>query len=345
MRILMAMAGLGGGGAERFFERLASGLNEAGHDIQILIRPVNSRVAHLKQRGIDVQCARFGGVADIETGFRVRSLIRKTKPDIVLSFMSRAASYIPMKAKPRHVARLGGYYPLKHYKSAAHLVANTRDIADWLVKQGATCGTVSYIPNFVETGKATAINRAELETPEDADLVLALGRLHPNKAFDTLIKAVAAKPNLWLWLGGDGPERNSLASLATRLGISERVRFLGWLENPGPFLAAADIIAVPSRHEPLGNLVLEGWSYAKPVIATASTGPANLIENGTTGRLVPVDDADRLGAALSETLAPPDRGAALGQAGLRILEDRFSPNRVIASYVELFARLGAKTTT
>jgi len=340
MRILMAMAGLGGGGAEGFFERLTHAFRDHGQQVSVALRPHAARVARLREAGVPVHPMRFGGPLDLRTGYRLRNLIKHEEPDVVLSFMSRAAGFVPASGNRFvHVARLGGYYPLENFRSADHLVCNTQDICDWLIAAGAETAKVSHIPNFVDRGSAPPLSRATFDTPADAPLVVALGRLHRNKAFDTLLEAMVRNPTLWLWLAGDGPERAALEAQAARLGLNERVRFLGWLENPGPAIAAADIVAVPSRHEPLGNVVLEAWSYAKPVVAAASTGPAALIDDGVDGLLVPVDDPGALAAALADAARNADVPSKIGTAGMKKLAAEFSPALVVRQYVELFETL------
>src|SRR5260370_1308960 len=112
--------------------------------------------------------------------------------------------------------------------------------------------------------------------------------LPPTEGFDLLLEALAAPREVALWIAGDGPLRPRLERLATRLGISGRVRFLGWREDVPRLLAAADLLVCPSLHEPLGNVVIEAWSAGLPVVATASDGPAGLIQDGESGILVPL---------------------------------------------------------
>src|SRR5258708_14680077 len=120
---------------------------------------------------------------------------------------------------------------------------------------------------------AAPVARAALDTPEDVPLALALGRLHSNKAFDVLIEALARAPGIHLWLAGEGPARAQLESRAARLAVSNRVRFLCWREDAPALLATADMLVCPSRHEPLGHVVVEAWAAGPPRGAAASAGP------------------------------------------------------------------------
>jgi glycosyltransferase involved in cell wall biosynthesis len=339
-RLLQAMAGAPLGGAEAFFERLAPALDRAGVDQRIVIRRDAGRAGRLRAAGIEPVQLRFGGRLDFATSRALRRQIKDFDPDIVLGWMSRAARFCP---RGRHVlaARLGGYYDLKYFRHCDHLIGNTQDIADYLVKSGWPAERAHYLPNFVEAAPAPAVDRASLDTPEDAPLLLALGRLHVNKAFDTLIAALAALPTAWLWIAGEGPLRAELEAQARTLGVDGRLRFLGWRHDMPALLAAADILVCSSRHEPLGNVVIEGWAHGRPVVATRSAGPGSLIADERSGLLVDIDDAPALAAALARVIESPDLRAALVGAGRAAYEAEFTEAAVVARYLDFFDRVRA----
>jgi glycosyltransferase involved in cell wall biosynthesis len=110
-------------------------------------------------------------------------------------------------------------------------------------------------------------------------------------------------------------------------------------------LAAADILACPSRHEPLGNVVIEGWAHLVPVVAAESQGPGALIADGESGLLVPVGDAGAL-AGVIRRLAPGTADAAalrqrLAAGGRAAYEAKFTEPAVVAKYLDLFRRVAA----
>jgi glycosyltransferase involved in cell wall biosynthesis len=166
-----------------------------------------------------------------------------------------------------------------------------------------------------------------------------MGRLHPNKGFDVLLRAIALLPRGHLYLAGAGPEEAALRALATELGITDRVSFLGWRRDIGALLAAADMFICSSRHEPLGNVVLEAWSAAKPVIAAAAQGPTELISDGADGLLVPKEDAPALAAAITGLAENPARASALGAAGRAHFTASFAEAPVMARWQRLLAEL------
>jgi glycosyltransferase involved in cell wall biosynthesis len=336
-RLLQAMAGARFGGAEAFFTRLAVALQKAGQEQRVVMRPAPEREAALRRAGIAPLLLPFGGWLDFATRRGFRRAISEYRPRVVLTWMNRATALCP-RGDFVHVARLGGYYDLKYYRSCDHLIANTRGIAAYLVAEGWPENRVHYLPNFPASTRGAAVSRESLDTPADVPLVLALGRLHPNKGFDILLEALARAPRLYLWLAGEGPEDKTLKQKAEALKISDRVRFLGWREDVPGLLAACDMLAVPSRIEPLGNTIIEAWAAGKPVIATQSDGPKELIENGENGLLVPINDADNLARAMTDLAGDRALRARLAEAGLARHMAGFSESSVVATYRDFFDR-------
>jgi glycosyltransferase involved in cell wall biosynthesis len=332
------MAGAKHGGAEAFFERLAIGLDHAGEEQLIVIRRDAARAARLRQAGLEPVELSFGGLFDFGTKPRLAKIIAAHAPKIVLTWMSRATRACP-RGEFVHVARLGGYYDLRYYRDCDHLIGNTRALTSWLVSQGWPPTRVHYLPNFAANSPAAPVARASLDTPADAPLALALGRLHPNKGFDTLLDAVARVKDLHLWLAGEGELEAGLKRQAAALGITDRIRFLGWREDVAGLLAASDLLVCASRVEPLGNTIIEAWAARVPVVAASSSGPAELIESGENGLLVPIDDADALAAAITSVVSDKALAAALASAGHATFAARFSEATVVAAYRDFFAKV------
>src|SRR3989344_4315489 len=246
--------------------------------------------------------------------------------------MNRAARHPPRGPWAR-IGRLGGYYSLKYYKGFDHLVANTEDIADWIVGQGWPAGRVSCIPNFAAAQPdAAPVDRAGLDTPEDAPLLLAMGRLHESKAHDIALHALVQLPEAFLWIAGVGPLEAKLKGMAEALGVAGRVRFLGWRTDPSALYRAANVCVFPSRYEPLGNVVIQSWAHGLPVVAAESQGPKALIRDGDDGLLVPVDDSEALAAGVRRLLAEPMLRARLAAAGGARVEAEFSEAAVVGQW-------------
>jgi glycosyltransferase involved in cell wall biosynthesis len=330
------MAGAEEGGAEEFFVRLVLALNRVGLEQRVVIRRDARRAERLAQGGVAPVELPFGGWFDVRTRPALRRQIAEFRPDVVLSWMSRATRHCPSGGFV-HAARLGGYYDLKYYRRCEYLIGDTRDIVAWCVAQGWPGDRVRYLPNFVDATPASPVSRASLDTPEGANVVLAAGRLHTNKAFDVLIRAMADLPDVYLWLAGEGPLKDALMAQ----GDARRIRFLGWRNDVPALLAAADVLACPSRVEPLGNVILEAWAHRKPVVAAAAVGPKALIRHEDNGLLVPIDDSAALTGALARILRDGNLASRLAANGHAAYESEFTEAAVIRRYLDFFAEIAS----
>lgn len=339
-RILQAMAGAERGGAEAFFERFVIAMHRAGIQQHVLIRSNPERARKLSAAGLAPIELSFGGPLDMTTRWTFKREIQRFQPQIVMTWMNRASRFCPDGPFVR-VGRLGGYYDLKYYQGCDHLIGNTQDIVNYLIRKGWPEDRAHYLPNFAHVDDAPALDRKTLFTPRDAPLLLAMGRFHENKGFDVLIKALARLPGVYLWLAGDGPLRPELDDLAQTLGVKPRVRFLGWREDIGPLYRAADIFVCSSRHEPLGNVVLEAWGHGTAVVAADAVGPGVLIDHGETGLLASVDDPQSLADAIEMMIEDPDHRASMAAAGKAKYEAEFSESVVIDTYRAFFDRIAA----
>lgn len=339
-RLMQVMAGAEHGGAEAFFMRLAPALQDAGVGQEIIIRSNRSRSETLRRCGLSVAELPFGGPLDLISGHMLRRAVRRYRPEILLSWMNRATQFCPI-GPHRLVARLGGYYKVGNYRHCDHLIANTEDIRSYLLESGWPESRVTYVPNFVESAPSAPISRAEFDTPDGAPLILALGRLHENKAFDVLIAALAQISGSYLWIAGDGPLRRALMQQTATAGLDNRVRFLGWRDDAPALLASCDILVCPSRHEPLGNVVLEGWAHKRPVVAASADGPRSLIDDRSNGLLVPVDDSDALANALHLLAENAALREDVAQKGWETYTTQFSKDIVVARYLSFFEKVTA----
>lgn len=317
LRIAHVMAGAPMGGAEVFYERLVLAQHAAGEAVLAVIRREPGRAARLREGGLVPVELPMGGYFDLVTRPRLGRALAGFAPRVVVAWANRAGRYagaVKRRGAPwTLVGRLGGYYDLKYYRHCDHLVGNTRDLRDWIIGQGWPAARTHYVPNFVHD--FAGVTPVALPAPAGAAKLFALGRLHVNKGFDVLLRALALLPGAHLSLAGEGPERAALEKLAAELGVAGRVAFLGWRQDTGALLNACDIFICPSRHEPLGNVVLEAWSAARPVVAAAAQGPVELIRDGETGLLVPKEDPAALAAAIAGLLDAPARAASLAAAG------------------------------
>lgn len=337
------MAGAPHGGAETAFIDMCIALAEAGEQVEAATRPNPMRNARLHRAGIPVHELRFGSALDIYTPHRLRAIIRDFQPHIVQTWMSRAARktppWRPGDRTDRYlvVSRLGGYYKPGHFENSDYFTTITPDIRRFLIDNGIDGSRVRHINNFAETETAARpVPRASLDTPDGAPLLLAMGRLHEAKGFDVLLDALLYVPDAWLWIAGEGPLRAGLEKQCADLGLSGRVRFLGWREDRAALFATADIFVFPSRYEPFGTVFVQAWAQNVPLVTTASEGPAQYVTDGIDGLVVPVDDAPALGTAIRRVAESPDLARSLAAHGQERYRADFTREQTVAAYLAFY---------
>lgn len=345
LRLLHLLAGQPQGGAEGFALRLVLALASRGIKQAIITRPETPRIMELQDSGVSVQMARFGTPwMDFKTRGIIKNVFNNFAPNVVMSYMNRANAFSQSLKNQGAtlVGRLGGYYDLKYYRAADYLIGNTEDLVAYFKREGWPAERSIYLPNFAEVQNAAPIARAAFATPDDAPLFLALGRFHDNKGFDTLLNALAIAPGAYLWLAGDGELRSALEAQVQNLDLSARVRFLGWRTDAPALYAAADYFICPSRHEPLGNVMLEAMAYQKPIIATHTAGAKQLLQDGVTGKIVPIDDATAMASAMLTFIHHPAQAQEMGWAAARHYAENYAADIICDRYVNFFQTITGK---
>ncbi|GDY52518.1 hypothetical protein SVIO_031410 [Streptomyces violaceusniger] len=173
--------------------------------------------------------------------------------------------------------------------------------------------------------------------------VVAAGRLAPVKRYDLLIRAFAkvseARPDWRLRIYGGGAQHAKLRALIDRLGLYNNVFLMGPANPLDPEWAKGSIAAVTSSLESFGMTIVEAMRCGLPVVSTdCPHGPAEIIDNGVDGRLVPTGDIDAIAAALLDLINNDELRQQMGQAALKD-SARFDPSRVAGRYETLFSEL------
>lgn len=182
--------------------------------------------------------------------------------------------------------------------------------------------------------------RADLGVPAGAPLVVCVARLHPQKDLPTLFRATAelrsALPDLTVAVVGEGPDEAALRALVDELGLDGTVRLVGPRPQAADEIAAADAVVVSSLWESGPLVVAEALELGRPVVSTPVGFVPDLIDDGTSGRLVPVGDPTALAKALGEVLAEPEAAAALGAAGQQSVRQRLGAQRLVAEVAAVY---------
>jgi glycosyltransferase involved in cell wall biosynthesis len=326
------------GGAERFFVNLVNELGRRAVEQRFVIRPGRSWTSQISGLGpvIENDYRRISPTSYL-LQWRVARMCRVWQPDAIMAWMPRAARLIPKHEAAVKLTRLGDFpRHLQHFIRCDVLVGNTPDIGVHCQKLGWAKPMLT-ISNFPRPVTPIPVSRAEHQTPDDAFLICGAGRFVPRKGMDLLVRATAKIPGAWLWLIGDGVERPKLENLVAELGIADRTRFVGWVAEPIHHLAAANVVGMPSRHEPLGNVVLEGWQAGVPVVSTRSEGPSWFMRDGVNGLLTQIDDLDAFVAALQKVRADKALAARLADGARQTLATKFSIDGIVNQYLDLFS--------
>ena len=205
-----------------------------------------------------------------------------------------------------------------------------REVDEHLARRIGRREQYAVVPSGVPTAqlRATAPSRAaaraRLGLAPGAFVVVGVGRLVPIKGFDLLVAALPALlarvPTAQVVLVGDGEERDALAVRAAALGVGGRLRITGAVGDVTGHVAAADLLAAPSRNEGMGRVLVEAMALGLPVVGAAVGGIPDVIEDGECGLVVPPEDPAALAEALAELGVDAARRAKLGSAGRRRAE-------------------------
>ncbi|MBM3140740.1 MAG: glycosyltransferase family 4 protein [Chloroflexi bacterium] len=313
-------------------------------------------------------------VRDLRAVGHLARLMRTLRPTVVHTHTSKAGFVgrlaarlvrVPVVLHQPHGHIFYGYFSARRARAfvalerlAARwsdrlLMLTDRGAQEHLVRRIGRADQFVTVPSGVPVDalRAAAPTRAEararLGVPDHAYVIAALGRLVPIKGFDLLIDAlpavVAACPATRVLVIGDGPLRGSLEARVAQLRLMDHVRFLGALSEPVHALAAADVLAAPSRNEGMGRALVEAMAIGLPVVAAAVGGIPVVVGEATAGILVPPEDAAALGRALLEVADPACRArlAAGATARAALFSTRETARRLLALYAEL-APVGAR---
>lgn len=194
------------------------------------------------------------------------------------------------------------------YRSSRRVICVSERVREQVLEGAGTCRT-SVVYNGVDPELFSPGTESGTEPSDGRLIILSVGNLIPIKGHDVLIRAVASLvakfPLLTLEIIGDGPEHDRLQALARQLQIGDRVHFLGRRSRlqVASAMRQCTLFALPSRYEGLGCVYLEAMASGKPVIGCRGQGIEEVIEHGTNGWLVGIDDVAELRDALSTLLS------------------------------------------
>jgi len=365
--VLLAESGRAPGGTERVVWELATRLPRERFDVTVWLPEapgMDEFAASLAAR--DVRVERVSEVDsrwDWKGMFLTWRRLRSRRPallhlhhvwpasDRYLTTLAEAAG-VPHLVLTEHIVgrpHSAGQKRLKRRElmRADAVTAVCGAVADSLVRDyGVARERVRVVPNGaappdeIAERDASRRLRAGLGVSAGKPLWVCAARLEDQKGHDVLLDALADVKRRGLEfvvaLAGEGSRRDALERRVAELGLSDRVRFLGMVEEIGPLLAAADAVVMPSRWEGLPLTLLEALVRGRPVVASAVGGIPEVIEDRVSGRLVPAGDVTALAETLEWLHRRADLATALGREGAARVRERFTWERVVESFEEVY---------
>lgn len=250
--------------------------------------------------------------------------------------------YDPSKKMSPHKSRFWRTVVRFMLNNADSVVAQSSNTRDNAVRYYNPSKEIKIIPlAFHPPAKVKKI----IKKQADEFKIVTIGRLVKRKAFDDLIKAVAAiiNKNVRLYLMGDGPEMEYLSNLAIGLGASDRIIFLGYLTDEEKFshIASSDLFALTSLHEGFGIVFMEAMHFGVPIVCTNHGGQTDFLENGKNGILIDVADIQACAEAI-EKLRKDKKFYLEASKNNKLKVKDFYAENVASRYSVLFSELSGK---
>ena len=264
---------------------------------------------------------------------KIENIIKKFQPNIVLSWMNRASKILPKSNGWINIGRMGGYYKIKNYVNCDFIITNTNDLKDFVIESGWDSKKVEFIPNFVSNNNQTKIIKNK-----SLKIILCLARFHRNKGIDVLLKAMTYLEGYNLWIIGEGDEKN-YDLIVQKYDLKEKVFFYKWTNNISEFMNSADLLVCPSRHEPFGNVVIEGWAHKIPVIVSDTGGPGALIKNNLNGLKFKNEDFFDLIEKIKYLESKKSLVKKIVSHGYNEYQSKFSEELIINKYINYFEKI------
>lgn len=297
------------------------------------------------------------GGNDLFLPFKLASLFRRTKTDIVHTRNAEAFFYGFLGAKFAGVPRIihsehGRTFndrPLRFIvqrlfsRHTDRIFSVTEQLKHDLVGNiGIPASRIEVLYNGVDLGRFKPASRLEILSQlgfQPGDMVVgSVGRLVTVKNYPLLLQSFRAldRKDIKLVFVGDGPERPALEKMATMIGLEKQVRFLGHRDNVAELLAAFDIFVLPSISEGMSNTLLEAMGAGIAAVASDVGGNPEIIREGVDGLLFPSGNVEALVSRLQSLLTNAGRRAQLAQGGRERVHRDFSIDAMISRYERLY---------
>jgi glycosyltransferase involved in cell wall biosynthesis len=367
VRVVEVMATGTNGGAQEHVYSLVTRLNRDCYDVRVVSLSHGSSVRRLEKAGIDVTV--IDEPDDRRAVQELAELVAPFQPEIIHNHMyraevigTRAALLLGEKGCQRpviistiHSSRIRCVDDRRALRQLTplmdRLIVVSKAIEHKILDEGRSGVPVSLIYNGVDLQRYNhqqpcCTLHDDYSIPESSPIVGVVARLEAEKGHRTLLTAwplvVAAHPEAWLLVVGEGSERDSLEAQAASLGISEQVVFTGRREDVPAVTAALDVAVLPSYREAQGLSVLEAMALSRPVVASNVGGIPEMIDDGVSGLLVPPGDPEALAAAIVRLLSDHPFADMVARRGHDLVHERFCLELMTSSIESIYDEAALK---
>ncbi|MGI9470829.1 MAG: glycosyltransferase family 4 protein [Rubripirellula sp.] len=360
-RIVLIIPTMDRGGAEKQLCLLAENLPRDQFDVHVvLLTRDGPRSQRLRDADIPVTVIGKRFKADPTALYRLRRELIRLKPDLVHTWLFAANSFGRAAAKLARVPHIiGSERCVDPWKTTAHfmidrrlaacsdaITTNSSGVRDFYAANGIDPSLFEIIPNGIEPQRPTQIDRTEafarLQLEPDQELVLAVGRLWPQKRYRDLIWAgellSTLRLNTSLVIIGDGPQRGELLRHRDAVSIPKHVRFVGQRDDVADLLPHASLYWIGSEYEGQSNSVIEAMQAGVPVIASDIPGNRDLVLDHKTGRLVKLGDTADFARQSNALLEHRDVAEQLADTAKRRIASEFTVDAMVARHANLYER-------
>jgi glycosyltransferase involved in cell wall biosynthesis len=269
---------------------------------------------------------------------RIRGYVRNFQPGLVVAWSPDTVPHVTGMGVPV-LGRWQADASADVYRNCQHLLVHAGAEHETLLSRGWPRERVHLLPPLVDQTPMEPMSRRTLFTPQQAPLLFAAGQMTEQRDFATLLHVIQRLPDVYLWVAGDGPQRENLEQIAYELGIKPRVRFLGWRENLGALYAACDLVVCSGRGGVPDHAAIEAWAHEKPVVAIGPLDPNSAIRENENALVLPADDIVHIVQGLKWLLTEPDALDILVRSGRETFGQGYLTAQVLAQYRGLFEHI------
>jgi len=360
LKILQISSAASFGGGERYVADLANSLLARGHDVYAVLRPQSPLIAHLKLDRERIKTLPLRNSLDVPSAHELARFVAQQRIEIVHAHMARDYSLAAYAARRnRHAKFIVTRHVLfqmnrlhRHTLARAHrVIAVSHAVARELTAQRIVGdGRLAVVPNGVDVDRfAITFDRAKflqsIGVPANVPLVGSIGELRTLKRHDDFIRAAARVvsqfPETHFVLAGVDTSHSSdvhkhLEQLVVETGLKERFRFLGWVEEAEKLLSAIDVFVSASETESFGLAIAEAMAAGTAVVATATEGAREVIDDQETGLLVPIGDVGRIAESIALLLSDGERRRQIATCAREAVNTRFSLTRMVDQIEQIY---------